>query len=79
MITIRDEHTDGYGNALRWVFGTNGKYGRFAGASANGELRLHGWEPDGSNRQQLVTRTIKCATMRKATRRMRQWLKGYNV
>lgn len=55
-----------------WTFGTGGVGGRFGGAQPDGGVRLHSWEG-----HVFVTRRVKCASYRKAVRRLRQHLKGH--
>lgn len=57
---------------IDWTFGTGGVRGRFGVGTADGVLRLHFWEAG-----ELTTKHLKCATYRKAVRRLRQHLKGH--
>lgn len=56
-----------------WTYGTGGIHGRFGGARPDGSLTLYSWAPTGH----LITTKVKCATYRKAVRRLRQYLAGY--
>ena len=58
-----------------WTFGTGGKDGRYGGAHRNGMVNLHSWGPG----NEMLCRKVQCSTYRKAQRKLRQWLKGYNV
>lgn len=67
------EQTDAPGPS--WSFGSGGVNGRYGGAHRDGKASLHSWGPA----NEMLCRTVKCSTYRKAQRKLRQWLKGYNV
>lgn len=58
-----------------WTFGSRGKDGRYGGAHRDGRVNLNSWGPN----NEMLVRTVQCSTYRKAQRKLRQWLKGYNV
>lgn len=62
-----------------WTYGTGGPAGRFGGANPNGRLHLHHWSTNVDGSQRLHTHRQRCSTYRKAQRKLRQWLNGYNV
>lgn len=77
-----DHYSDPLNTGTTYTHGSTAD--RFGGAYRNGQVQLHYWRTtvggpmDG--RQKLVSLPkIKCATYRKAQRKLRQWLKGYSV
>ena len=78
---IKDVLEDDIGRPTRWTFGTLGvRDGRFGGAYPNGHVRLNGFGTTPEGGQVLMPpRVVKCASYRKAVRKLRQWLNGYNV
>lgn len=62
-----------------WHFGSFGPEGRFGSAWPNGEANLSWWIDRGEQGQELCRCVVKCGSYRKAVRKLRQFLNGYNV
>lgn len=85
-----DQRADPHNTGTTFTHGTNndepsGKDTRFGSAYRDGRLSLYHWKkctligPMFGSEKVVRLPTTKHSTYRKAQRKLRQWLKGYNV